>query len=109
MRQVLLISAVFLTLPPLVGRASGEPSSVQTPEVSTVRPTATAVLTGRVLDPTGAPLVGAQVTAQPGLRGASALNMVTNERGEFRLHRDWSVMINSATWLAMGIISFGPV
>lgn len=85
MRQVLLLSAVSLALSPLVGLAAGAPIAFQGPEPSIAGATATAVLTGRVQDPTGAPLVGAQVTAQPGARGSSPSTAVTNERGEFTL------------------------
>jgi catecholate siderophore receptor len=48
-------------------------------------PSPLAYLRGRVLDPTGAPLAGARVTAQPNTRGSSASSTVTDERGEFTI------------------------
>jgi catecholate siderophore receptor len=48
-------------------------------------PGSPAYLRGRVLDPTGAPLAGAHVTAQQNTRGSSPSSAVTDARGEFTI------------------------
>lgn len=83
-RSLSLLSAVLLTLPPTVHSAFGSPHSFQ----SAIQPSPSSALLvtfrGRVLDSTGAPLVGAQVTVQPTRRGSSgSLSAVTDANGEF--------------------------
>jgi catecholate siderophore receptor len=88
MRRSLLFCAALLILSPMAGVTFGSSEAFQVSDQSSQSastPGSPAYLRGRVLDPTGAPLAGAQVTAQRNTRGSSPSSAVTDARGEFTI------------------------
>lgn len=81
------ISLLFIaltTVPPVVQPSLGSPAGFQA--VQTVPGPSSLTLHGRVLDPSGAPIAGAQVSVDPNPKSWSAPpSAVTDEKGEFTI------------------------